>query len=150
MIRRLHLSTGLVLIAYLLTHQLNLALGLVSLEAMAAGREIFLAIWRNLAGTVLLYGALLTHGGLALAAVYRRRRLTMPVWEATQLILGLAIPPLLALHIFGTRVANEFLDVNDTYIYILLIYFVFSPVLLFKQVLVTLVAWLHGCIGLHY
>ncbi len=150
MSRRLHLATGLVLFTYLLTHQLNHALGLISLEALAAGREVFLAIWRNPVGTVLLYGALLLHGGLALAAVYRRRRLAMPLWQAAQLILGLAIPPLLTLHILGTRVASEFFGVNDSYTYVLLIYFVFSPVLAAKQVLVTLVAWLHGCIGMHY
>lgn len=150
MIRRLHLTTGLVLFTYLLTHQLNHALGLISLDALAAGREVFLAVWRNPVGTVLLYGALLLHGGLAFAAIYRRRRLAMPPWEAAQLILGLAIPPLLAQHILGTRVANEFLGVNDSYVYVLLIYFVFNPVLAVKQVLVTLVAWLHGCIGMHY
>jgi len=150
MIRRLHLATGLVLFTYLLTHQLNHALGLISLDALAAGREVFLAFWRNPIGTVVLYGALLLHGGLALAAIYRRRRLAMPLWEAAQLILGLAIPPLLTLHILGTRLASEFFGVDDSYIYILLIYFVFSPLLALKQLLVTLVAWLHGCIGMHY
>ncbi len=39
MIRRLHLITGLVLFAYLLTHLLNLALGLVSIEALRFGRR---------------------------------------------------------------------------------------------------------------
>jgi adenylate cyclase len=150
MSRRLHLTTGLVLFTYLLTHQLNHALGLISLDALAAGRNVFLAVWRNPAGTVLLYGALLLHGGGALAAIYRRRRLAMPVWEAAQLIFGLAIPPLLTLHILGTRLASELFGVDDSYIYVLLIYYVFSPVLAFKQVLVVLVAWLHGCIGMHY
>ncbi len=150
MIRRLHLSTGLVLFAYVLTHLLNHALGLISLGALAAGRDVFLAIWRNPVGTVLLYGSLLLHGGLALAAIYRRRRLAMPVWEAAQLILGLAIPPLLAVHILGTRFAAEFLGVNDTYINVFLIFFVFNPILAFKQVLVMFITWLHGCIGLHY
>jgi len=150
MIRRLHLATGLVLFTYLLTHQLNHALGLISLDALEAGSEVFLAVWRNPVGTVLLYGALLLHGGLALAAIYRRRRLAMPPWEAAQLILGLAIPPLLTLHILGTRVAYEFFGVDDSYTYVLLIYFVFNPILAVKQLSVTLVAWLHGCIGMHY
>ncbi|HEY5598513.1 MAG TPA: adenylate/guanylate cyclase domain-containing protein [Kiloniellales bacterium] len=150
MVRRLHLITGLVLFTYLLTHQLNHALGLISLEAMEAGRRVFLAAWRNPPGTALLYGSLLLHFGLALAAVYRRRRLAMPAWEAAQLGLGLAIPPLLALHILGTRVANAAFGVDDSYTYVLLVYFVSSPILGAKQILVMLVAWLHGCIGLHY
>ncbi len=82
MIRRLHLITGLILFAYLLTHLLNLALGLVSVEALEAGRRAFLLLWRNLPMTVLLYGALTVHLGLAFRALYRRRRLKMPAWEA--------------------------------------------------------------------
>ncbi|MHA1600823.1 MAG: adenylate/guanylate cyclase domain-containing protein [Alphaproteobacteria bacterium] len=150
MIRRLHLTTGLVLFTYLLTHQLNHALGLISLDALAAGREVFLALWRNPVATVLLYGALLLHGGLALAAIYRRRRLVMPAWQAAQLLLGLTIPPLITLHSLGTRLANGLFGVDDSYIYVLLVYFVFNPLLALKQLLVILVAWLHGCIGMHY
>ena len=40
------LATGLVLFFYVLTHNLNHALGLVSLDAMEAGRLVFLAFWR--------------------------------------------------------------------------------------------------------
>ena len=150
MVRRAHLITGLILFAYVLTHLLNHALGLISIEAMEAGRTAFNLLWRNLPATVALYGALLIHAGLAFWALFRRRHLTMPVWEAAQITLGLAIPPLLALHVLGTRFAHEVLGVNDNYVYILLIYFVFSPILGVKQVAAVIVAWLHGCIGLHF
>ncbi len=150
MIRRLHLITGLVLFAYLLTHLLNLALGLVSIEALEAGRRAFLLLWRSLPMTVLLYGALAVHLGLAFRALYRRRRLKMPTWEAAQIVLGFAIPPLLVLHVLGTRIAYEFFGTEDSYVYLLLVYFVFSPVLGVKQVAVVLVAWLHVSIGLHF
>ena len=72
---------------------LNHALGLVSLEALEAGRRVFLGLWRNPIGTPLLYGSFLIHAGLALRSLYRRRSLRMPGWEAAQLLLGLAIPP---------------------------------------------------------
>ncbi|MCH7795720.1 MAG: adenylate/guanylate cyclase domain-containing protein, partial [Proteobacteria bacterium] len=150
MIRRLHLITGLVLFGYLLTHLLNLALGLVSIEALEAGRRAFLLLWRNLPMTVLLYGALAVHLGLAFRALYRRRSLKMPAWEAAQIGLGFAIPPLLVLHVLGTRIAYEFFGTEDSYVYILLVYFVFSPILGVKQVAVVLVAWLHVSIGLHF
>ncbi len=150
MIRRLHLITGLVLFAYLLTHLLNLALGLVSVEALEAGRRAFLLVWRNLPMTVLLYGALAVHLGLAFRALYRRRRLNMPAWEAAQIGLGFAIPPLLVLHVLGTRIAYEFFGTEDSYVYMLLVYFLFSPILGIKQVAVVLVAWLHVSIGLHF
>ncbi len=74
----------------------------------------------------------------------------MPAWEAAQIGLGFAIPPLLVLHVLGTRIAYEFFGTEDSYVYILLVYFVFSPVLGVKQVAVVGVAWLHVSIGLHF
>jgi len=150
MIRRLHLITGLILFGYLLTHLINHALGLISLDALEAGRRVFLLLWRNLPMSVLLYGAIAIHMALAYRALYRRRRLAMPVWEAAQIVLGLAIPPLLVLHVLGTRFAQEFLGVEDSYVYLLLIYFLYAPVLGVKQAAVLLVAWLHACVGLHF
>ena len=85
MVRRLRLLSGLVLFAYLLTHALNHTLGLVSLEALEAGRLWFLALWRNLPASILLYAALLSHLGLAFWALYRRRRLA---GEANRLLAG--------------------------------------------------------------
>ena len=149
MVRRLRLGSGLVLSFYLLTHFLNHALGLVSLEVLDAGRAVFVGLWRNLPATLLLYGSLVVHLALALWAIYLRRRLTMPFWDAAQLTLGLAIPPLLVLHILGTRLAHEVLGAQDSYAYLLVILFVGDPAELAKQLAVTLIAWLHACVGVH-
>src|ERR671930_2710202 len=97
------LVTGLVLVCYVVPHFLNHSLGVVSIDAMDRLRAPLAAWWRSPPGTVLLYGALLTHFALALVSLYRRTTLRMPVWEAAQLVLGLAIPPLLIAHIVGTR-----------------------------------------------
>jgi len=146
----MYLISGLVLFGYLLTHLVNHALGLVSLEALEAGRLAFLLLWRNPPMTLLLYGALTLHLSLAFWSLYRRRRLRMPAWEASQLVLGLAIPPLLVLHILGTRYAHEILGVEDSYAYVILAIFVFSPLMGVKQAAVLLIAWLHACVGLHF
>jgi adenylate cyclase len=90
--REIRLVSGLVLATFLLTHFGNHALGLVSIEAMEAGRAWFNRLWRNPAGAILLYGSLLLHFLLALQALYRRRTLRMPVREAAQLTLGLSLP----------------------------------------------------------
>jgi adenylate cyclase len=74
----------------------------------------------------------------------------MPAWEAAQLLTGLAIPPLLILHVLGTRFAAEVLGVHDSYTYILLIFGKFKPLAPFRQLAVMTFAWIHGCIGLHY
>jgi adenylate cyclase len=149
-VRRLRLASGLVMFTYVLTHLLNHALGLISLDALDLGRRVFIGFWRIPPVNWVLYTAIITHLTLALWSIYRRRSLRMPVWEASQLLLGLSIPPLLLQHVFGTHVAHEALDVNDTYTYVLLSYWVFYPDLGIQQVAALVVAWLHGCIGLHF
>src|SRR3982751_4987048 len=92
---RLRLATGLVLFFYVLTHNLNHALGLISLQAMDAGRIPFLAFWRFTPIEILFFFSIVTHFALGMRALYNRHSLRMPFWEGTQLILGLSIPPLL-------------------------------------------------------
>src|SRR3954462_10842829 len=103
--RRLRLATGLIVACFIVGHFLNHSLGGVSIDAMDRVRATLAAWWRRPAGTVLLYGALLTHFALALVSLYRRTTLRMPFWEAAQLVLGLMVPPLLIAHIVGSRFA---------------------------------------------
>src|SRR4051794_15661961 len=67
------LGSGLVLFVFVLTHYLNHALGLVSLDAMEGAQAVRTAVWRSWPGTILLYGALATHVGFALARLVMRR-----------------------------------------------------------------------------
>jgi adenylate cyclase len=149
-IRRVRIVTGLVLFTYLTTHLLNHSLGLISLDAMEAGRVWFLALWRNPIGTAALYGALLTHFALALYAIYQRRHLRMPYGEALQLTLGLCIPLILATHFVGTRVAYERYGIEDLYAKIVLTLWRQNPMLGLRQAALILIAWTHGCIGLYF
>src|SRR3546814_14879109 len=82
MVRRLRLISGLVLFTYVLTHLLNLVLGLVSLPALEAGREGFLAAWRPLPVPVLPYGSLLVPLALAYSAIFRRHSPSLPLLHA--------------------------------------------------------------------
>jgi adenylate cyclase len=150
MIQRVRLIAGLVLFVYVTTHLLNHALGLVSVEAMEDGREAFLAVWRNPVGQLLLYGALIVHFALAHYALYRRRDLRMPPGEIARVTLGLAIVPLLAVHVIGTRLANVAAGVNDSYTYVLLVHWRADPTQVYIQTAALACAWTHGVIGLHY
>ena len=76
--RLLRLVTGLVVAVFVVGHFLNHALGVVSIEAMDRVRVMLAAWWRSPVGSVLLYGSLLTHFGLALVSLYRRTTLRMP------------------------------------------------------------------------
>ena len=149
-VRRVRVATGLVLFAFLLTHYLNHMLGLLSLDAMETGRGLFLLLWRNPPANLALYGSLLTHQALAYWAIYQRRSLKMPGWEAAQLLLGLAVPPLLLIHVLGTRLAGLLFGVNDLYVYVLYAIWVYDPLTGLGQAIVLLIAWIHGCIGLHF
>lgn len=150
MARRVRLISGLVLLAYVTTHLLNHALGLVSLEAMEEGRTWFVSIWRHSIGTTVVASALLAHFGLALWAIYQRQSLKIPLGEAAQLILGIAIPLLLLEHMIGTRGSHEFAGTEDSYTFVLLVQWKIDPANITIQTLGVLAAWIHGCFGLYY
>ncbi len=145
--QRLRLASGLVLFAFVLTHFLNHALGIVSLEAMEAVQRVRAGFWQSPPGLVLLCGAALIHIGLALGKTARRRTLAMPFWEAAQLLLGLAIPFLIAGHVVGTFVSRLRFDAPDEYSSLLGSIWASTAVL---QSLAMLVVWTHAMIGLHY
>src|SRR5688572_22608225 len=147
--RLLRLVTGLVIASFVVGHFANHALGVVSIEAMDRMRSGLAAWWRSPVGTVLLYGSLATHFALALASLYRRSTLRMPRWEATQLVLGLAILPLLIVHIVGTRLTWTLLGHNIDYERIVGLLWS-SEWSTFKQVVLLVVVWAHLCAGLHY
>lgn len=150
MLRRWRLVTGLLLLGFVATHLLNHALGLAGLAALEAGRTVFLALWRNPPAEALLLLALLLHLGLAGQALYSRKRFgTLRPWEAAQLLLGLLVPPLIALHILGTTVAHQLYGTQDHYSYLLLTY-LGQPWEMARQFLALAVAWTHGAIGLWF
>ena len=149
-VRQIRLWAGLVLFTYLTTHFLNHSFGLISIDAMLAGREWFVLLWRSRLGTLALYTAFTVHLLLAYWSLYRRRTLRMPAWEATQLTLGLTIPLLLVWHVVGTRLAHEMAGTEDSYTLVVLALWKLDPVAGWRQATVLVIAWLHGCVGLHF
>lgn len=149
-LRSLRLYSGLVLFSFVLLHFFNHILALVSLDTAEATRPLFLAIWRNPLGSLLLYGALLTHIALALFALYRRRTLIMPAREASQVILGLLIPVLIAEHVIGTRLNFMLTGVQDSYRNVVNTLWVMSPASGARQIFAVFVVWVHVCLGLYF
>lgn len=148
--RRARLYAGLVLFGFVSTHLMNHALGLVSLQAMEAGRWLFIAIWRNPVGSTLLFGALLVHLLLAFWSIFLRRHLRMPLWQAVQLVLGLLVPTVLVHHTVFTRGAWSAFGYQDSYAMLVLLYWQIRPDLGLWQSTLLLVAWGHGCMGVHF
>ena len=146
--RPLRLFTGLLLFSFAASHFLAHATGLLLLPAMETARTVLLWPWRTLPGEALLVASLLTHGGLGLWALYRRRHLRMPAAEAWQLGLGLCIPILLISHGMAGLFSDEIAGTQLTYTRALYLYWMVSPDLMLpRQIILLLILWLHGCIG---
>ncbi len=145
--RSLRLASGLTLFAYVSTHLANHAVGLISLEAAEAVRLAFIAFWRNLPVSALLYSALTAHIALAFVALYERRSFRMPPLEWIRLTLGFSIPLLLASHFAGTRLAHELYGINDSYSRIT--YQLWSSDGGLWQLALIIAAWAHGSFGIH-
>jgi adenylate cyclase len=141
--------TGVIIGTYATLHLLNHALGLISIDAQETARPWVMAVWHSLPGQVLLYGSLIFHAGLGLSSLMRRRHYRMPAWEATQILLGLAIPYLLLVHILNTRVTRQLAGIDITYPYEIASLWI-DPWIRFKQTLLVLLVWGHFATGLHF
>jgi len=149
-VRQIRLACGLVLLAYLLSHFLNHALGNISPDAMAAGVYYHTLFWRFLPVAVTLYAAATIHAGLGLWALYQRREFHWKAIEPLQLVLGLSIPALIVAHVVGVRLSYTLFGHDKFYPQVLYGFWMGPPGRLFVITAVLIIAWLHGCIGLHF
>lgn len=151
MIRRIRLVSGLAMLAYVMMHLANHALGLVSLDAMERTLAWIAGFWSQYPMLAVLYGAFLVHYLLALWALWQRRTLRLRVSELLQLVLGFAIPLLLVRHVAGNRIAAAFFGADSSYYrFVLWALFVHSPVHGYLQLTVLVVAWWHAMLGLYF
>ncbi len=149
--RSIRLASGLFMFSFAACHFLSHATGLLLLDNMEhIGRRILLAPWRNTPMRVALLICFVTHGGLGLRALYRRRHLRMPAIEAVQLGLGLVIPVLLIPHALDVRLGYSLFGFDDSYYRVVYKYWLTAPLTgLPRQFALLLAIWIHGCIGIH-
>jgi adenylate cyclase len=151
MTRRLRLWSGLVMLAYVTTHLSNHAMGLISLRAMNGMLGWVVWLWGDPPAQVLLYGAFVVHFALALWALWERRSLRLKIGEWFQVVLGFAIPILLARHVVGNRLSHDlFGTTNNNYTAVLWVLFVNSPWHGALQLATLVIAWSHAMLGLHF
>ena len=149
-VRQIRMVCGLILLAYLISHFLNHALGNISLEALAWGLHYHLLFWQFLPVAIVFYGAVLIHGGLGIWALYERRQFRWKAIEPLQLVLGLSIPALIAAHIIGTRLGHTLFGFERYYPQVLHGYFATVSPRLALTTLALVISWIHGCIGLYF
>src|ERR1700756_5544712 len=119
-VRRVRLASGLLLLLFVAGHLSNLALGLVSVDAMERWRDVLLMPWQTGFGQGLLLAAGIVHVGFGLASLASRRSLAISRTDWVQLLLGLATPPLLVNHVVGLQVNSDLVArFNADYGYVL-------------------------------
>ena len=87
---------------------------------------------------------------LGLYALYERRMVHWAGSEIAQLMLGLMVPPLLATHLAGTRIAFAAYGIDKGYAQVLYTFWVTSPYTGLVQIVLLIVAWTHGCLGIRF
>tara|TARA_R110002126_G_scaffold291724_1_gene455909 strand:+ start:15845 stop:17002 length:1158 start_codon:yes stop_codon:yes gene_type:complete len=140
--------SGSVLLIFVTGHLLNMAFGLLSLEAVETARRFLTVPWSTLPLSVLLMASMLVHGFLGLLSLYKRNTLNMSAYDRIQLISGLLIIPMLASHIVGIAAAKNLFGFDPTYRIILTYFWLDAPLEGLRQVFVVVIAWVHGCIGM--
>ena len=145
--QRLRLVSGLVLFTFAAAHFSNHALGIWSVEAMETAQQWRTAVTRSLPGFLILTSALVLHIALGLYKLVGRESWRMPLWEAAQIGLGLAIPFFLLPHIVFTGVAHNLFGFDDRYFNSLNNIW---PGVAWQQSALLLLVWTHGCVGLHF
>ncbi len=149
-LRQVRLASGVVLFAYLVSHFLNHALGNISLEALSAGVYWHLLFWQFLPVTILFYTACVVHTALGIWALYERRQFRWKAIEPLQLVLGLSVPMLIIGHVIGIRLGQTLYGHERLYPQVLFLYWIWAPYRVWMMLAVMTIAWVHGCIGLHF
>ena len=149
-VRQVRLACGVILFAYLVSHFLNHALGNISMNALAEGVYYHTLFWQFLPVAVVLYSAMLLHFALGVWALYQRRQFSWKTVEPLQLVLGLSIPALVVAHIIGVRLAQTMFGHQKLYPQELYLFWIVHPFRVWQMTAVLVIAWVHGCIGLHF
>lgn len=149
-IRQVRLASGLVLFAYITSHFTNHALGNISLSAMDAMLTYHMLFWQSWPVLIVFYGAVFTHMGLGLWALYVRRQFRWTAIEMTQLLFGLSIPLLIMSHLVATRLAAPLFGIDRDYEQVLFTHWVAVPDNKWFMCATLVIAWVHGCIGLYF
>ena len=152
-VRKLRVWSGVILFFYAFTHLLNHSVNILSIEAGDYVNEnYFDLLWKNVVGTVLLYGSLGVHILLGFYAVGTRKSFKMTSKEWIQIIFPILALLLLLQHVGAIAVATKIFDVDINYTLLISLMIsepaeVAAGTVLFS--LMTIFIWVHGAIGIN-
>jgi adenylate cyclase len=149
-LRQVRMVSGVVLFAYLVSHFVNHALGNISMEALATGVYLHTMFWHFPPVGMAFYASILVHSSLGIWALYQRREFSWKAVEPLQLALGLSVPALVAAHVISERLGLALFGHEKLYPQDLYAFLVVAPYRAWQMSAVLIIAWVHGCIGLHF
>ena len=150
-VRKLRVWSGVILFFYAFTHLSNHSVNILSIEAGDYVNETYFdLLWKNIVGTVLLYGSLGVHILLGFYAVGTRKSFKMTSKEWIQIIFPILALLLLLQHVGAIAVATKIFDVDINYTLLISLMIsepaeVAAGTVLFS--LMTIFIWVHGVIG---
>ena len=145
-VRRVALTSGLLLFACVAVELCNAAIGLVSLEAMGN-----LAAWRSAVippriGALIFTIVILAHIATTVWCTVFRSTLHMPALDAVAILSGIFVPFLLLPYLVDTVAAGVLFGVSDDTLYRLAKLW---PEHAFIYTALLVLLWAHGCLGIH-
>jgi adenylate cyclase len=149
-LRQVRLVSGVILLAYLVSHFLNHALGNISMAALSTGVYFHMLFWQFLPVAILFYAACFVHTALGVWALYERRQFRWKAIEPIQLVLGLSIPAMVVAHVIGVRLGQTLYGHEKLYPQVFFAYWISTPYKAWLLTAVLIVSWVHGCIGLYF
>src|SRR5882672_12173694 len=126
-LRQVRLVSGVILLAYLVSHFLNHALGNISMKALAIGVHFHMLFWQFPPVGILFYAACLVHTALGIWALYERRQFRWKAIEPIQLVLGLSIPAMVITHLTGVRLGQALFGHEKLYPQVFFAYWISWP-----------------------
>jgi adenylate cyclase len=147
---RLRLTSALILLSFVVCHLVSHIFLLVSIPLASRALGFLMAFWWTETGAIVLASALVVHFCNALWSIYVRRSMRLARWELVQIVLGLAIIPLMVRHVVATRIASEFLLASNDYNSVLLSHWVLNPGYPLFHIAAVLTVWVHASIGIHF
>lgn len=143
------IGTGMVMFVFITMHLINLALGMSSVQTMEDWRPVLSGVWSDFVVLkYLLQASLVVHFLLALYSLFWRNTLKVPAYDMSQMIAGILIIPLLGMHVFRVMAVKD-LGLEPTYMIVLGQFWIVSPFAGLQQIVMLVVAWVHGVIGIY-
>lgn len=148
-LRRYRLATGLTMFSFVFLHLTNHSFGLIGISFMEVAQPYMVGLFRLGWLSLVFATAASSHLLLGFWSLYLRRNLRMPVWEAMQLSLGLLIPVFLTHHLVDVRISMLLFGTELNYSFVVW-QFLDHPFQILRQISLLIIAWSHGCIGIHF